>query len=150
MGLHELFRRAVRCGRGGCALGGISGIGGFSGFDVLELRGGIRGGLLGCMRPRGLMAMISELSKISTGAANSKTLGSSLSNRNAPATPPNAPMTTYVMERTTWPLSSLRAPITPPMPVPTTPTVLEAFANTGGMPNASKAGYETSDDAPTA
>ena len=35
------------------------------------------------------------------------------------------------------------------MPVPTTPTVLEAFANTGGMPNASRAGYETSDDAPT-
>ena len=105
---------------------------------------------LACMRPRGLMAMISELSKISTGAANSKTLGSSLSNRNAPATPPNAPMTTYVMERTAWPLSSLRAPITPPMPVPTTPTVLEAFANTGGMPNASRAGYETSDDAPTA
>ena len=43
-GLHELFRRAVRCGRGGCALGGFSG---FSGFSVLELRGGIRGGLLG-------------------------------------------------------------------------------------------------------
>ena len=29
-------------------------------------------------------------------------------------------------------------------------SVVEAFANTGGMPNASRAGYETSDDAPTA
>lgn len=42
----------------------------------------------------GLLAMISGLSRISTGAANSKTLGSSLSNKNAPATPPNAPMVT--------------------------------------------------------
>ena len=43
------------------------------------------------------------------------------------------------------PAQLLAGASTPPMPVPITPTVLLALARTGGIPSASRAGYDTSE-----
>src|SRR6266568_74454 len=88
---------------------------------------------------------ISEAAPISTGATRSNASGGVASSNAAPAPPPTAATGPRRRILAAWPASSGREPMVAPAPVNSSATVFVMFALNGGRPNASSAGYDTTE-----